>query len=237
MKASSTTSCPAADSADATASPETEDTPSDPDVPSRLSVTWIPPASYATSSSIDLSSLLGSDLDVEAVIQHVTARHARETVERLAEIVVVQGGEGENGARVVYLSKQKVGEGDVMDVDERDEVPYIHIPLVGPHAVSAHIVPTTGRFEFRLASASSTAGGDNGGMEEGEGSVAREQRLRLATERIERERYGVAQPGQPAQQPATSGSEEGWMRAVVDVVARIRASVRFSFCCASRGRD
>ncbi|BGO92081.1 hypothetical protein NBRC10512_000812 [Rhodotorula toruloides] len=222
-KASSSDSAtrPAPDTSPAT---EADDPSSDPDVPSRLSVTWLPPSSYASSyasssASFDLSALLGSDLDVEAVIRHVTARHARETVERLAEVVIVQGGEGTKGARVVYPSEQENAEGAM----EAQEVPYLHFPLVGPHAVSAHIVPTTGRFEFRLAFASSAAeagSGDDGGMEEGEGSAAREQRLRLATERIEKERYGVAQAGQQA----NAAGEDGWMRAVADVVARIRAS-------------
>ncbi|BGP32759.1 mediator complex subunit [Rhodotorula toruloides] len=220
-KASSSTS-PTPTASDPSAATEADDSPSDPDVPSRLSVTWLPPSSYASSStSHDVSAPLGSDLDVEAVIRHVTARHARETVERLAEVVVVQGGEAAKGATVVYPDKRQ--DGDVAGTGDEagEEVPYLHFPLVGPHAVSAHIVPTTGRFDFRLASASLdvVVGGD-GGLEEGEGSAAREQRLRLATERIEKERYGVAQPGQQA----TAAGEDGWMRAVVEVVARIRAS-------------
>ncbi|GEM07850.1 mediator of RNA polymerase II transcription subunit 14 [Rhodotorula toruloides] len=218
-KASSETS-PTPSTSDA---PAADEPTSDPDGPSRLSVIWLPPPAYASSSpSIDLSALLGSDLDVEAAIRHITARHARETVERLAEVVIVQGGEGSKGAQLVYPSQQDSGERRRIVEEEREEVPYIHFPLVGPHAVSAHVVPTTGRFEFRLASASSAAGEEGDGMEEGEGSVAREQRLRLATERIEKERYGAVQPGQPAPQ-GTSG-EDSWMRAVVDVVARIRAS-------------
>ncbi|BGP00150.1 Mediator of RNA polymerase II transcription subunit 14 [Rhodotorula toruloides ATCC 204091] len=220
-KASSST-LPTPTASDTSPATEADDRPSDPDVPSRLSVTWLPPSSYAPSSaSLDLSALLGSDLDVEAVIRQVTARHARETVQRLAEVVVGQGGEGAKGATVIYPKKRNDGDGAGTGDEAGEEVPYLHFPLVGPHAVSAHIVPTTGRFEFRLASASAAStGGEDGGIEEGEGSAAREQRLRLATERIEKERYGIAQPGQQA----NATGEDGWMRAVVDVVARIRAS-------------
>ncbi|GAA5890690.1 hypothetical protein JCM8208_004963 [Rhodotorula glutinis] len=144
-------------------------------------------------------------------------------------------------------------EGEEKEDERALRVPHVRIPLlpssaadlapstaaaaaVPPRqALAAHIDPRTGRFELRAASSSASSASGEGASatadEAGaEGGGARAQRLRAASERIDRERFavglGAGGPGASAGAGAGSAgqSEEGWMRAVGDVVARIRAS-------------
>lgn len=241
------------------------------DVPKTLSVTWLPSTSNSASASIpsalasfDLTSLLGSDLDVERVLRHVTALHARDAIERLSKVILAAPtpGAGDEAkkhermqrARLVYPSSRRrrrpggLAGSETKKKEEEDStdviVPYLHLPLVGAHAIGAHINPVTGRFELRVAPAIAPDAGnldgradfaedeDGGSADEAEGgSSARDQRLRLASERIDRERFGPAVVGgpkgvkpPPPQQQQQQGDPDAWMKGVVEVVARIRAS-------------
>lgn len=244
------------------------------DVPKTLSVTWLPSTSNSAAASIpsalaslNLTSLLGSDLDVERVLRHVTALHARDAIERLSNVILAAPvpGSGDEAkkhervprrARLVYPSPRRrrrrlgglAGSETKNKEDEEEDpvdvvVPYLHLPLVGAHAIGAHIDPVTGQFELRgapdIAPDAENLDGrvdlaedeDGGSVAEAEGgSSARDQRLRLASERIDRERFGPAVMGVPKgvkqQQQQQQGDPDAWMKGLVEVVARIRASVR-----------
>ncbi|GAA5844535.1 hypothetical protein JCM9279_006338 [Rhodotorula babjevae] len=268
--ASSTSSVSALASAPVDAEPASSSAAA---VPAALSVTWLPPSFPTPSSSLDpalsphsplaldCDLSLPADLDLEPLLRRVTARHARETVRRLGEVVREAG---EAGAQVVFDDGASADDEDDdqegYDGEEQDEralrVPHVRIPLLPSsaadlspststtaaasiaaapprQALAAHIDPRTGRFELRTAtsSVSSSAAGagasataDEAGAE---GGGARAQRLRAASERIDRERFAAAGLGGPAVAVSAAGQgerDEGWMRAVGDVVARIRAS-------------
>ncbi|GAA5876087.1 hypothetical protein JCM3774_004500 [Rhodotorula dairenensis] len=266
------------------------------DVPKSLSVTWLPAlttsAPSPTSSipaalaALDLTSLLGSDLDVERVVRHVTALHARDAVERLATVVLAAptptthstnaqlpraqlvyphttpassgGRRGRPGVASSGGSKGKKNEKGEKEEEEDGSgkevvaVPYLYLPLAGAHAIGAHLDPVMGRFELRVAPAvvapeSATLGvpgaeddhadeqlvdGVDGEVGVEGGSTARDQRLRLASDRIDRERFGPALlpfgPKGPAPRQQSrdqlQGDPDAWIKGVVEVVARIRAS-------------
>jgi hypothetical protein len=244
------------------------------DVPKTLSVTWLPSTSNSAAASIpsalaslNLTSLLGSDLDVERVLRHVTALHARDVIERLSKVILAAPtpGSGDEAkkhgrqprSRLVYPSSRRrrrrpggLAGSDTKNKEDEEEdpvdvvVPYLHLPLVGAHAIGAHIDPLTGRFDLRAAPAIAPdaanlegrvdlADDEDGGAtaEADGGSSARDQRLRLASERIDRERFGPAVVGVPKgvkqqQQQQQQGDPDAWMKGLVEVVARIRASVR-----------
>ncbi|GAA6007036.1 mediator of RNA polymerase II transcription subunit 14 [Rhodotorula paludigena] len=230
---------PAADVADAA--------PPSPDVPLALSVSWQPPSSAsppppaAHSRLASLPLRLSASLDLEALLRRVTAIHARETVERLAEVVRGAPGEKERGARVVYPPAEGVGaerldredgmelddedaeedEGEEGEADEESEqVPHLLLPLVGSQALSAHINPLSGRFELRLASTAASANSAEGDA----ASAVVEQRLRAAAERIDFERFVPAPPPPGVGGAVAAVDGEVWMRGVAEVVARLRAS-------------
>ncbi|GAA5967156.1 hypothetical protein JCM8115_000944 [Rhodotorula mucilaginosa] len=242
------------------------------DVPKTLSVTWLPSTSNSAAASIpsalaslNLTSLLGSDLDVERVLRHVTALHARDVIERLSKVILAAPtpGSGDEAkkhgrqprSRLVYPSSRRrrrrpggLAGSDTKNKEDEEEdpvdvvVPYLHLPLVGAHAIGAHIDPLTGRFDLRAAPAIAPdaanlegrvdlADDEDGGAtaEADGGSSARDQRLRLASERIDRERFGPAVVGVPKgvkqqQQQQQQGDPDAWMKGLVEVVARIRAS-------------
>ncbi|GJN91168.1 hypothetical protein Rhopal_004186-T1 [Rhodotorula paludigena] len=221
--------------------------PPSPDVPLALSVSWQPPLSASRPSAAPPSRLtslplrLSASLDLEALLRRVTAIHARETVERLAEVVRGAPGEKERGARVVYPAEEGVGAvrsdgGDGMELDDEDaeesegeegevdeeteQVPHLLLPLVGSQALSAHILPLSGRFELRLASTAASATSAEGDA----ASAVVEQRLRAAAERIDFERFVPAPPPPSLGGAATAVDGEVWMRGVAEVVARLRAS-------------
>ena len=252
--------------------PASQPPPTRIDVPKTLSVTWLPSTSNSSSASIpsalaslNLTSLLGPDLDVERVLRHVTALHARDAIERLSTVILAAPtpGSGDEAKkherlqrpRLVYPSsrrRRRLPEGlagsETKNKEVEEEgltdvvVPYLHLPLVGAHAIGAHIDPVTGRFELRAAPGLAPDAGnldgrvdlaedeDEGSVPETEvGSSARDQRLRLASERIDRERFGTAVVGGPKgvkQQQQQQGDPDAWMKGVVEVVARTRASVR-----------
>ncbi|GAA5987817.1 hypothetical protein JCM10908_007227 [Rhodotorula pacifica] len=243
------------------------------DVRKSLCVTWLPSSSSSTApssvangsssppssvpaalASLDLTPLLGSDLDVARVLKYVTALHARDAIERLAGVVLAAAGDANKQpqqvpaerAKLVYpplsssapssssARQQQRGGASNARRDSEDgavAVPYLHLPLVGAHAIGAHIDPTTGRFELRAAPAVAPEidmtepgeGGVDGTMDGG--SSARDQRLRLASERIDRERFAPAiSAASKAGKQLQQGDPDAWMKGVVEVVARIRAS-------------
>ncbi|GAA5826413.1 hypothetical protein JCM11251_002355 [Rhodosporidiobolus azoricus] len=158
-----------------------------------------------------------------------------------------QGG----GASGQEQEDEEEDEDEEVDEDEEDDgddvrVPYLLFPLYpsASHAVGAFIDPQTGRFELRavppppspaslVASTTSTPAAAAeitttvaASTTTLEPSSTRDQRLRLASERIDRERFNP--PPAPAGTALSLVQEEartkGWMRSVVDVVGRIRAS-------------
>ncbi|GAA5922202.1 hypothetical protein JCM1841_000673 [Sporobolomyces salmonicolor] len=204
-------------------------------VPSQLSVTWLlPPSFSALSAGEELT--LNEDLDVELLLWRVTTLHAGETVRRLAEEVQRSG---EKDARLVGDRQEEV-EQDGMDVDSpsvsssphNPEPLHLLVPLQGPYALTAHIVPSTGRFELRPASLPSPSSvsldpttTDSANL--AATTSAREARFRSAAERIDQQRFAAPPPPGVGANQAQRGSADGgeaWMRGVGEIVARIRAS-------------
>ncbi|GAA5881416.1 hypothetical protein JCM1840_007562 [Sporobolomyces johnsonii] len=212
-------------------------------VPSQLSITWLlPPSFSALSGGEELS--LNEDLDVELLLRKVTTLHAGETVRRLAEEVRRSG---EKDVRLVGDDRDEKAaeEQDGMDVDSpsvptsprHPEPLHLLVPLQGPYALTAHIVPSTGRFELRPASLpspssvslDSAAAAATGSVHLAATTSTREARFRSAAERIDQQRFAVPPPpppggANPAQRASTADAGEAWMKGVGEIVARIRAS-------------
>ncbi|GAA5917919.1 hypothetical protein JCM6882_006500 [Rhodosporidiobolus microsporus] len=192
-------------------------------------------------------------MDVEKVLRRVTRMHARDTVRRLGEEVGGAGrvvwprrrrGRGGDGQEEEGDESDEEEEDDEVAKEEEEDVqvPYLLFPLYpsASHAVGAFIDPLTGRFELRavapppslstsslLPSSSSSLTSLPGSSVAAalEPSAARDQRLRVASERIDRERFSPL-PAPPHGAVGVSEEERarGWMRSVGDVVGRIRAS-------------
>ncbi|GAA6064293.1 hypothetical protein JCM10212_000727 [Sporobolomyces blumeae] len=226
--------------------------------PSRISVTYSSPDSESPSPSDSASSSrlsstrlqtpnLDTDLDgslnIANLLEKVTHKHARETVERLAdELRLGLGKEGWGrsnraglGIRVVHptpngkfggTSAESDGDRDGMDVDRSEAtsdgqggVPFIRIPLVGPHEVVARIDPFTGLLGLSFAISSLDKPAEGRVSSEGDGSNGggngRGEKLRAATDKINASRF------------KGEGSGEGsaaWMKMLPEVIAKIRAT-------------
>ncbi|GAA5971097.1 hypothetical protein JCM11641_004145 [Rhodosporidiobolus odoratus] len=117
--------------------------------------------------------------------------------------------------------------------DEEEGVPYLYFPLPPSHALAAHIVPQTGRFELRptsllvspatASSTSSSATASAAAAPPTALSTAAETRMRLATERVEKDRY-FPPVGPPGKESGEEVRSRVWMKAVRDVVERIRTN-------------
>ncbi|GAA5851477.1 hypothetical protein JCM8547_001107 [Rhodosporidiobolus lusitaniae] len=226
-------------------------------LPSTLSSFSSSPSSSSPrgAQELDLSpSSASEDVDLETILERVTRVQARDLVRRLGREVGAaeeEGGAEEGKPRVVHPSLQGKGKGKGKEeqgdgAEEDDEVvtegveqqlvvPYLHFPLHNAsHALAAFIHPQSGRFELRgapssLSSSTSLAG--EGGPE-GEGSTAaKEQRLRVATERVEAQRVAAAAgpgggggTGKGGKGMSREEMQMAWMRGVGDVVARIRVT-------------
>ncbi|GAA6003091.1 hypothetical protein JCM10207_001982 [Rhodosporidiobolus poonsookiae] len=245
------------------------DSPPDPSVPPALSITWLTPPGALHPSTLPSAEAagvlsLGADLDVERVMRGVVRRHAADTVRMLGEAVGATEGGGEGEARVVYPPRTEERRArrveDAMQLDgagagehkeeegvgdgDDDRVPYVHFALHGPRALAAHINPLTGHFELRaappLSSSSALSSSATAAAQPETHSAARDTRLRVATERIDRERFnppgappgGKEEKGKGKEKESAAAverekeAERGrqWMKGVRDVVARIRAS-------------
>ncbi|GAA6042878.1 hypothetical protein JCM8097_007206 [Rhodosporidiobolus ruineniae] len=203
---------------------------------------------------------------VEAMGRVVGEKLAGEEGRAGVEARVVYPSSASSQRREVGKGKEREGvegaddaeEGEENEEEEDDAVPYLHFTLLGtPHSLGAFIDPPSGRFELRpvpalssssrSSSTSSSAAAAAAATDEGESTPAREQRLRLASERVEKERRAAAvamavaaekaaadegaaasgKGGKGAKGAAVSAAKEvdaeGWMRSVGEVVARIRA--------------
>ncbi|GAA6010337.1 hypothetical protein JCM11491_006274 [Sporobolomyces phaffii] len=189
----------------------------------------------------------GESIDLEAILTRVTNQHAQVTVEAIArelvaaarvnadapqscEVVVPktspnrrQTERSKGKRRADGMEDQVDGEGEeneASDDDERSgsgEVPHVFVPLVGPHAVTVHIDPKSGRFELRNASSASTetvaSTTEANATATGDGeSTSRETRLRTASDRVNSARF------------AGDAAAETWIKGLPEVIAKIRAT-------------
>ncbi|GAA5897842.1 uncharacterized protein JCM6883_000839 [Sporobolomyces salmoneus] len=209
----------------------TNSTPTTTDYPpTHLQITYLPsPASSFSAISItpDLFPSFDDDttdsdrLKLEEILNRVTKRHARETIEAVAkELGVSRNDEnGEKGARMVYPASSNPRT-DEMEVEtprekeeEEEEVPFVFVPLVGPHALEIHVDPKSGRVELRSASSSTTGETAATTIADGEGGGEREARCRSASDRLNSLRFSSGE-----------GNGDAWIKSLPEVIAKIRAT-------------
>ncbi|GAA5880549.1 hypothetical protein JCM16303_005426 [Sporobolomyces ruberrimus] len=220
--------------------------------PSSLQITCIP-SSLSSSSAISQSLQGEGSLDLEKILNRVTKRHARETIEvvekELKGGIRKEGhGDGES-VKVIYpLSEPERGEGEKltkrtigangMDFDgtekeddqeeeeeeeEEEVVPYLCVPLVGPYAMTVHVDSKSGRVDLR--STTSTIASDA----IGESSVVAESETGSGEGEGSREAR-LRSASERINSLRFSGGQGGegngdaWIKGLPDVIAKIRAT-------------